>query len=754
MSALVAWLRRTVPWPSSRLGWLDLLAVAGVLGGAAGLYQFGNRLPPGQQILLWGLLLAVAAFVGRLFGPVLFYDLVRAARRFRYYVIRVLYCLFLLAMLCWMYFTYAAGADLSSLRPDEAARFASSFFYTFMVVQFLVVTVVTPAYVAGALAEEKERKTLEFLLATDLLNREIVLSKLAARLLNLLLLVLTGLPVLAGLQFLGGVDPLLVLAGFAATLLTVASLAGLSILASALCRRARDAIVLTYLMTFAYLGLSGLSWLLVVPTFGWATFPSTPAWTSPVTVQDLVHWLNAGNIVAVLFRLSADLAPPNNQSIDEVVPAYLRAYALFHGAVAVLGPLWAVLRLRAIAMKETNEPAPLGLSYVWLLIFLLLLPVGVIVIPFGLLRQIGRPTPLARAGKKPRLGNQPMIWKEVFADHGMRIHGVGKAVVLLLVLASLAPAVIIGYMFLEGTLDAPLRFFGNRPDPWEALAENTQLWVVRVTGTCVACMLLVAVAVRASSSISIERDRQTIDGLLTTPLDSDNILFGKWLGAVVSVRRGWLWLGALWGFGVLTGGLHPLGLALLVVSWFVYAAFVAGLGTWFSTVSRTTLRATMWTLLCTVAAAVGHWMIWMCCIPVMIVRAGPMPDVLSWVVKYQAGLTPLFNMGVFASFRQGDFRDNIGRPEEVWELAGFGVMGTATWALLAGGLWLATSYRFRQAAGRAAFAPERVVRPSRRPAVAAAAPAPATDGEAIRDALPAGAEPAGGSEEERIQEPR
>ena len=53
-----------------------------------------------------------------------------------------------------------------------------------------------------------------------------------------MMLVITGLPILAALQFLGGVDPQLVLAGFAATLLTVASVAGLSIFNSVLCRRA------------------------------------------------------------------------------------------------------------------------------------------------------------------------------------------------------------------------------------------------------------------------------------------------------------------------------------------------------------------------------------------------------------------------------------------------------------------------------------------------------------------------------------
>jgi ABC-type transport system involved in multi-copper enzyme maturation permease subunit len=261
------------------------------------------------------------------------------------------------------------------------------------------------------------------------------------------------------------------------------------------------------------------------------------------------------------------------------------------------------------------------------------------------------------------------------------------------------------------------------------------------------------VAVRASSAISIERDRQTLDSLLTTPLDSDAILFGKWLGAVLSVRRGWLWLGALWGIGVVTGGLHPLALVLMVVTWFVYAAFLAGLGTWFSTVSRSTLRATTWTLVCAVAAALGHWLIWMCCVPIMIVRSGPMPEVLSWVGKYQAGLTPIFNLGALASFRAGDLSEDFRRPDQVFEMAGFGVMGTATWALLAAGLWVTTSRRFRQVAGRADFRPERRVKPKSRPTIPATRPSrpPPRTGEAIFEVLPLDEKSGGGEGEEKIK---
>jgi ABC-type transport system involved in multi-copper enzyme maturation permease subunit len=709
MSALVAWLRRTFPWSNSRQSWLDRLAVAGVLGGAVVLVLGAAHLSLAAQVLLWGLLLAAAAFTSRLFGPVLFYDLIRIARRNRYYLIRVLYAFFLLTMLCWVYLVYTVGGDFErSVPPNEAARFANSFFYMFMGVQFLVITVVTPAYVAGAIAEEKERKTLEFILATDLLNREIVLSKLASRVLNLMLLVLTGLPVLAGLQFLGGVDPMLVIAGFVATLLTVGSLAGLSILASVLSRRARDAIVLTYLMAAGYLALSGLSWFLIVPT-GWATFPSTTTWTSLVTVQDLVEWLNAGNIVAALVRMTIETAGPASKQLADVLPAYLRNYALFHGAIALLAPLWSVLRLRAIALNETTETSR-------------------------------RRRPMFALTRRPRVGDQPMIWKEVFADRGLRAHWLAKAIVVVLILVSFVPVFVIAYFYLED------RLFRSGGGEW--LSENTQLWVVRLSGTAVACLLLLAVAVRASSSISSERDRQTLDGLLTTPLDSNSILWGKWLGAILSVRRGWLWLGALWGIGVLTGGLHPFALILMVLTWLVYAAFLAGLGLWFSTVSHTTLRATTWTLLCTVGAAVGHWMIWMCCVPCLLIRGPTLPEnVFEWTLKYQLGLTPMVNLGYLSSFRGEDAQ----HEPHLGELIGYGALGTITWGVLAMVMWGVTSQRFRQVAGRVAFEPERDAKPKSR-----ARPRPrARDAEDIAEVLPIDPEPpASNEDEDRITGPQ
>src|SRR5262249_5401462 len=207
--------------------------------------------------------------------PVLFYDLVRAARRRRHFLFRGLYTVCLLLLLCWVWWAWTVNRPYTGegLQAQEASAFATSFFYTFMIAQFVILAVLTPAYTAGAIAEEKDRKTLEFILATDLRDREIVLGKLTARLANLGGLLLAGLPVLGFLQFLGGVDPALVVAGFLATVLTVVSLGALGICNSVLLRKPREAILFTYVAAAAYLLLSGCSqFLLAFPAL--ASFPS------------------------------------------------------------------------------------------------------------------------------------------------------------------------------------------------------------------------------------------------------------------------------------------------------------------------------------------------------------------------------------------------------------------------------------------------------------------------------------------------
>jgi hypothetical protein len=125
-------------------------------------------------------------------------------------------------------------------------------------------------------------------------------------------------------------------------------------------------------------------------------------------------------------------------------------------------------------------------------------------------------------------------------------------------------------------------------------------WASNV-GTTLGTLLLIPVALRAAASLSNERERQTLDSLLTCPVSNYDILWSKWWGTILRVRYGMVLLGVVWVLGVMTGGLHWLALPLLCLTWLAHASLVTGLGLWFSLVCASTLRATLLTVLALLA---------------------------------------------------------------------------------------------------------------------------------------------------------
>jgi ABC-type transport system involved in multi-copper enzyme maturation permease subunit len=641
-------------WPV----WRERLVGVAFLGAGAAVCLFGGRLPAALQVALWAaLVLALTITVScgwlPLLGPVFVYDLVRGTRRGRYAFLRGGYALALFLFILALY--RAQPALVRGTWPPAAvnmANFAETFCYTYLAVQLAAVIALTPAYVGGAVAEEKDRKTLEFLLATDIRDREIVLGKMASRVANLALLLLTGLPILSLTQLWGGVDLGLLLCAFAITGVTLLSLAALGVVASVHSRRAREAVVLTYLAAAGYAGLSVLAYLLrFSPRV--LELPLTPG-ASPYTVSDLVDAFTAGNPGLLCLGVWEDMR--TGMTLPASVAARTGSYVAFHLLVAIVCTGWAVLRLRPLALADgpVKAKAPKARRR-W------------------------------RLGWRPRVGRKALLWKEIWAEPGMTFNWFGKAVLLLIVLVSFVPAVWLAGDFL-------LRFAEHGHWLWEELGHDLNVWV-RVAGTLVACLTLLGVAVRAASSISGERDRQTFDSLLTAPVESNSILFAKWVGSILSVRRAWLWLCLIWLLGSVTGGLYGPGVPWLLLSWFVYAAFLASLGLWFSMTSPTTLRATVRTLLMATILGVGHWYLWMLfCLPLRLRE-----DVFAWVVRFQTyGLTPPFALAWLA------FRGDI------IESGIIGASGTDTddpmgsFLCLVGGLviWgLAAYVLYRRAAG-------------------------------------------------------
>ena len=571
------WLRRQVGWSNSPQSWAERLGLLAWVGAAFAVGWFYDSLSAPQLVGLGGALLLGLAFLVRrgwvkLFGPVLFYDLVRLARRRWGIFFRILYAVALALVLTWLYGIWSEDMKLRygyRVPTHEQAEFAETFFYVFMTIQFIAVALLTPAYTAGAIAEEKERRTLEFLLATDLRNREIIFGKLAARVGNLALFLLTGLPILSLIQFFGGVDPDLVLAGFAATLVTMLSLSALGIFASVVSKRARDAIVLTYLMAVGYTVLTlVLQALLVYP---WATSPANFLGYT-VTTADAIDVVSSGNLILALREVTFASVMAGGP-VRAVLTQVLAGYATFHGVVIALCVGYAVWRLRATALRES----------------------------YGTTRRARKGR---RAAPRPDVGESPVVWKEVCVESGLRMNRLARLVLLQQFGLTMAPlAIILWDVFVW-------RQYANvwEPDLWRRLGEGLNEWV-RAVGTPVTCLLLLGIAVRGAGSVVGERDRQTLDSLLTAPLSSREILWGKWWGCMLGLRAGWLWLAIIWAAGLAGGGLHPAALPGLMLATFVYAGTFAWLGIFFSTCSRTTLRATMATVFFALLLGGGYLMV-------------------------------------------------------------------------------------------------------------------------------------------------
>jgi ABC-type transport system involved in multi-copper enzyme maturation permease subunit len=641
--------------------WRERLTGLAFLAAAAVLWLLPDAVPTRLLVVLWSAWLLTLILVVRmgwlpLLGPVFSYDLVRTTRRGRYAALRAVYAAALLLFLVLLYRVHPTLDRGAWMVAGGMARFAETFCYTFLAVQFVAVAVLTPAYVAGAIAEEKDRKTLEFLLATDVRDREIVLGKMASRVANLVLLVLTGLPVLSLTQLWGGVDFGFLLCAFAVTGLTLLTLAAVSMLASVYTRKAREAVVLAYLVAAAYVGVSVLFALL-------AFFPRIMAFDvtvagRPYSVGDVVNWIGAGNPGLFGYGLYDDVR--TGVTLQESLATRTTSYAVFHLIVTLVCTGWAVWRLRPLALLDAPvKEKPRAERRRWL-------------------------------RWRPRPGRHPLLWKEVWAEPGLTFNWFGKAILLLIILASVIPALwLAGDYFLRGA-----SFWdGVIPD----LASSVNVWV-RLVGTLVACLTLLGVAVRAASSITGEHDRQTYDSLLTAPIDSDRLLFAKWLGSVLSVRRAWLWLCLVWLLGSATGGLYGPTVPWLFLAWAVYAGFVAVVGLWFSMTCRTTLRATVWTLLTVAALGVGHWYLWaVFCMPLRI-REGA----LAWLVRFQMyGLTPPLSLAWLA-FRADDVQSNVIGMDAEDPMGAFTCLlgGLALWSAAGYVLWRRAARRFRVLTGR------------------------------------------------------
>ena len=211
---------------------------------------------------------------------------------------------------------------------------------------------------------------------------------------------------------------------------------------------------------------------------------------------------------------------------------------------------------------------------------------------------------LDRPSKKARdVGGNPMFWKEIFADRtatlGWVSRWLGRAfVAILLVVSSLFAAAV----FWESQFGA-VSFWGRDI----VTAGLRPIFVTIIVGTSLLLPWFVqwAIGLRAAVSIAAERERETWDSILTTPLDGKEIVTAKMLGSVTALRWVLLAVAFAWITAVVCGEITPEECAVYVLNVLTVGFFMAAVGVCFSLCSKTTARAMTLTLATWVAAMIA-----------------------------------------------------------------------------------------------------------------------------------------------------
>jgi len=161
-------------------------------------------------------------------GPIFIREWLTLPRRSQHYFARSLYlgALWILLLTAWQ---VMVGWDFPATLGDHA-RFGFISFQVLTHIQLTLLLFFSALSAASAISLEKDRRTFMLLLITQLRNDEIVVGKLLGSLLQIFILLIGSIPFFALQMFLGGIDPLQIVATLivlATTSLASGSLGGL-----------------------------------------------------------------------------------------------------------------------------------------------------------------------------------------------------------------------------------------------------------------------------------------------------------------------------------------------------------------------------------------------------------------------------------------------------------------------------------------------------------------------------------------------
>lgn len=508
-------------------------------------------------------------------GPIFRLELVTTARRRRYFFLRVLYGLAILFIL-WvayespgMYRGYNSGGQTSIRQLAETAKV---FFRAFSGVQLMGILAVAPAMAVGTIATERERRTIEYLFATDLSNLEIILGKTIARILLVGQFMLVSLPILFIFRLLGGIPADLLACSFLIAASTAVFLTAISVCVSVWTPRSRDAAMRVYRILAALLILP-----MVLSVFiALGLLPAGPWRDSLDAGVTFLRSLNPMWVLGMSMRdsLSAGVA----LDFD-----YVLRMVAWHLGLSVALIAWATIAVRRVHLRDASSAKAAAKA-----------------------ERGPRPNILPRW--RPEMIDRPMIWKEAFAPTSKtKLGAVAWLANILVVIVALGSILYAFYYTWQSSRESGWDqhlFFG---------------FTAGFTGF-VGSLLLILLGARASGLVTIEKERDCWISLLATPLTGSEIMRGKMLGNLYAARWGFFLLLFAWVLAAILDSRYLLVGAIMAGAFLVCAWFVTNFGLFFSLRSATSMRAMGLTLLSGIFIGGGYMM---CCCPIVAIAVAP-----------------------------------------------------------------------------------------------------------------------------------
>lgn len=414
-------------------------------------------------------------------NPILVRVVYGASRRTRHLWLRTGYLGALLVVVLFSMGTSLSGVEASL---SDLAKAASQTFTRVSQVQLALMCFLAPVFTASAITQERDAQTFNILLATPLSNAQIVFGSLMSRLYFLMILLIASVPIFLMTMIYGGVTMTQVIQSFALSASTAVLTGSIAIFVAMIGVGTRRTIFSFYLLIGLY--------LVVVYLLG--QWKGTWVEASIANIDGVkMSWLTALHpFLALEVSLNQVYAPSYGRLMDS--GALERNALAYPSVVYVVWTFGAALVLTLFSVLFVRRGIKLGEPTFWTNLT-------------GRFRRKDRHS-LTRTPRS--VWKNPVAWREAKA----RAAGGGLLRLAIIVIGIVAP-LILYFSYWRNTIQA----------------STISAWLASIIIVQFALALIIATNT-AATSMTREKESKTIELLLTTPMSSKYILWGKLRGLV------------------------------------------------------------------------------------------------------------------------------------------------------------------------------------------------------------------------------